>query len=86
MLVLEDQWETTPDQTGLQNHQTILVGIGMFTGGTIWILTHGHMFPGLGGAARSCASEAEVVLSLVKWWGREASLHCSGENAGDGLL
>ena len=24
--------------------EPILVGIGMFTGGTIWILTHGHFF------------------------------------------
>ena len=24
-------------------HQPILVGIGMFTGGTIWILIHGHL-------------------------------------------
>ena len=23
--------------------ESILVGIGMFTGGTIWILTHGHI-------------------------------------------
>ena len=26
----------------------VLVRIGMFTGGTIWILTHGHVFAGGG--------------------------------------
>ena len=27
--------------------EPILVGIGMFTGGTIWILTHGHRTAGV---------------------------------------
>ena len=24
--------------------EPILVGVGMFTGGTIWLLTHGHIY------------------------------------------
>ena len=38
----QNQWD--PILVGRCTHfRTHLVGIGMFTGGTIWILTHGHM-------------------------------------------
>ena len=38
--------------------RTILVGIGMLTGGTIWILTHGQM---------ACRSPLLVALNISFW-------------------
>ena len=41
MAVGQDQWYHFG--VGAPPFSSIVVGIGMFTGGTIWILTHGHV-------------------------------------------
>ena len=42
--ILTSIWRRLVKTNGtLLGRCTILVGMGMFTGGTIWILTHGHV-------------------------------------------
>ena len=50
---------------------SILAGIGMFTGGTIWLLTHGHMLTVLLLADSSSQSRLVRPCKLLHPWGSE---------------
>ena len=47
----------------------ILVGIGMFTGGTIWILTHGHVFSALLGPFKG--ESPSLATPTTSFFGQE---------------
>ena len=84
MAMVQNQWY----HFGEVHHpfQSILVGIGMFTGGTIWALTHRNIFMSRSGKAlcrltfSSQAGEAGTQAS------EKSQMLASGSKAGGGVV